>query len=385
MLEPIYEKAIERKEEINSFMKEAVKNIDTSKVENKYNPLKIPDKEQEKQFAALDGSFNKKKFMGFFLYAICSQAIVSIPNVGIEKTGISGDVNTISTIESRTIDSTLSQHMNILELKSSIKTLQEYKNTDYLLLDGSIRGTLISFKTNYHLNQEFITEVKKATQELKNNLEKEDFKLDITTIQEDNQYIQKIFSVLDQQDLDDKIDIKQEVLRYAEGLEQLECLYQLLSNYADRIISVSKTSSTKDLFNEGIPDAAIIEYFCKESGYTTPVHLETNRLVRHTEDDRMILVDYPIHTDYFSEMKYTTFYTKLEDNGNVLKIELPFHATGEDINDILIDLKTTCIKGYPYILRKAHEEVVLQYSDMKQLVSMMGILDKTGRDMLEHW
>ena len=45
------------------------------------------------------------------------------------------------------IDSILSMYMNILELKSTLDTLERYPEIDYMLMDGSIRGTLMHFPT----------------------------------------------------------------------------------------------------------------------------------------------------------------------------------------------------------------------------------------------
>ena len=46
------------------------------------------------------------------------------------------------------------------------------------------------------------------------------------------------------------------------------------------------------------------------------------------------------------------------------------------------DLYSASINGYPYILKKAHDEVVIKEKNMKHIIEYMDIFEKTGRDML---
>ena len=50
---------------------------------------------------------------------------------------------------------------------------------------------------------------------------------------------------------------------------------------------------------------------------------------------------------------------------------------------ILNNLNSISVDGYPYILKKAHDEVVIKQRDMDSIMKELGIFEKTGRDMLE--
>ncbi|WP_455645011.1 DNA double-strand break repair nuclease NurA [Methanosphaera sp.] len=383
MLEPLYGKTIERKKEITTFFNELQNSIDTDKIRKDYTEYTFTKDKQDKIFAAIDGSFNRTKFMAYFVYAIDSQTILSHPTEGMMKESSTGDINIISTIRSRNMDSLLSQHMNILELKSTIDTLQKHEDIDYMLMDGSIRGTLMNFKTNYELDPRITRTLQYYSRELENSIKNKDFPLEVTTITKKSEILLEVRKVIEDEKLDIDIDeIEFDVLRYFEGLEQLTCITHLLKYYKDKIICVSKTSSTKDFFNEKIPDAAAIEYSCEKPGISQLVTKSNNKMVRYDDVGRKFLIEYPINSSELTDITYTIFFTRLDNRSNVLKIELPRTITQNEVIQLLEEVYSTCIEGYPYILKKAHNEVLITNEDMKNIVRKLEIFEKTGRDML---
>ncbi len=389
MLEPLYENAIEKKAEINDFVENIVRNIDKNKIRNEYIEHQFKQIEQNKNFIAIDGSFNNKKFMSYFLYAICSQAIVSSPSEGIQKEFDAGIVNTISSINARNIDKILSKRMNILELKSAIATLKKYEDIDYVLMDGSIRGTLMNINIENNLNfsvgnmavTERLREI--SIKNIEKTLEKSDFNVEVIVNQNIPEVDLLISEVKEEYPEMDPIDLKRDVINYLETLEQLECIHHLLTFYKNKIICVSKTSNTKEVFDEEIPDAAIIDKLCNKSGFTIPREKQSTKLIRSSSKNIKIPINYPIHNKTFTEdLSYTVFFIKFENNSSVLKIELPYKAQKEEVIKIMEDLNSTCIAGYPYILKKAHNEVVIRRRDMNTLTTILDLHDKTGRDML---
>ncbi|OED30502.1 DNA double-strand break repair nuclease NurA [Methanosphaera sp. WGK6] len=383
MLEPLYGKTIERKKEITTFFNELQNSIDTSKIRKDYTEYIFTKDKQDKVFAAIDGSFNKTKFMAYFVYAIDSQTIISSPTEGMLKESATCDINIISTIRSKNMDSLLSQHMNILELKSTIDTLQKHEEIDYMLMDGSIRGTLMNFKTNYELDSDITRTLKDYSRELKKSIENKDFPLEVTTITKKSEILLKVREVIEEKKLEIAIDeIEFDVLRYFEGLEQLTCITHLLNHYKNKIICISKTSSTKDFFNEKIPDAAAIEYSCKKPGLSNLVPKENNKMVRYDSIGQKFLIEYPINSSELTDITYTVFFTRLDNHSNVLKIEIPRTITHEKAIPLLEEIYSTCIDGYPYILKKAHNEVLITNEDMKDIIRKLEIFEKTGRDML---
>jgi NurA-like 5'-3' nuclease len=95
-------------------------------------------------------------------------------------------------------------------------------------------------------------------------------------------------------------------------------------------------------------------------------------------------VDFPIENTELSNTPYKTFFAKLEENSNVLKIEIPYDVNTENIIDILNDLESISVNGYPHILKKAHDEVKIKSKHLERIARNMGLYDKTGRDMLEN-
>ena len=384
MLETLYLKTIEKKNEINEFFDSVTENLDIQKVKDKYENEVFTKEKQEKKFAAIDGSFNKSKYMAGYVFAITSQTIISKqPNEIIKDSAIS-DVHAISLIHNRKIDKILSTRMNILELKSSIDTLKKHQNLDYLLMDGSIRGTLLNFQTGYDIPREIMSYLRGLSNIFDKELKKDEISLESTTQKIQNKILIELEEIMKKEYPNAEFEeIREESLFYLESLEQLSCINYLLNNYKKKIICVSKTSSTKSVFNEIIPDSAVIEYVCPKSGFTKPNHLDANKLVRYQEEKK-IIIDYPIHGHSLTDNIYTVFFTKLEDKSNVLKIEIPYKIDDkEEIITILNDLYSISIDGYPHILKKAHDEVKITSKYMKRLERYLGMnMHKTGRDML---
>lgn len=383
MLESLLETTLKRKNEIHNYFDSIQSKISNEKVEKTFNYHDFTKNKQDKTFAAIDGSFNKKKFMACFIYAVGSQTIISKPQESLIKESSTSDINTVTSLQSRNIDSILSKHMNILELKSTIDTLQRYPEIDYMLMDGSIRGTLRNFPTNFNLPQEVFGPLRLISNNIGKELEKGSFPLEISTMSKKEEIKYEVTNMLKDSSTDYE-DIETEVLRYMESLEQLECIHVLLKHFKDKIVCISKTSSTHNIYNERIPDSAVLEYIISKSGYTN-MDIVTNELLRHTSDKGLVPIKYPIHGTAFSDYEYTVFFTKLSDRTNVLKIEIPYKIIDKNkIEEILEDLYSSSIDGYPFILAKAHNEVVIKQKDMNNIINRLEIFEKTGRDMLEH-
>ena len=56
----------------------------------------------------------------------------------------------------------------------------------------------------------------------------------------------------------------------------------------------------------------------------------------------------------------------------------------EKIVEILNDLQSISVHGYPHILKRAHDEVKIKTKHLERIARNMGLYDKTGRDMLEN-
>ncbi|MCE7698781.1 MAG: DNA double-strand break repair nuclease NurA [Methanobacterium paludis] len=119
-------------------------------------------------------------------------------------------------------------------------------------------------------------------------------------------------------------------------------------------------------------DMAIFDKFKKE-GYSEPKYLNVSKRVKR---------DFPVCNEFFRSLTFTIFYARLEDHKNILKFELPYRATEDEIKNILSVIKGNSVEGYPYLLKKAHNDVVIRKTDIERLSKIIGFLEKSGREML---
>lgn len=384
MLDALYLKTIEKKDIINEFFENIAEQIDVAKVEKEYVTKNFDKNIQDKNFSAIDGSFNKTKYMAGYIYAITSQTIVSKSGENVFKESTSADINTISTIYNNRIDSLLSLQMNIFELKSTIDTLRKHPDINYMLMDGSIRGSLMSYRPlqYYNIPQKITRLFPGYYKEIEDEISKEKMSIEITTEKIKGKISQECEKLIEIENIDYVYkDNEMNILMYLESIEQLLCIYYLLNEFKEKIVCISKTSSTKSLFNEFIPDSAVIEYTCNESGFTHPRLQESNNLIREINGNK-VTIDYPVRNRELSDNVFTTSFVKLEDKSNVLKIELPRRTDEEKFVKLLTDLESISVDGYPHILKKAHDEVKIESKFMNRIQRNLGIYDKTGRDML---
>ena len=61
---------------------------------------------------------------------------------------------------------------------------------------------------------------------------------------------------------------------------------------------------------------------------------------------------------------------------NVLKVELPYKASEKDVLDIVEKIKVLSVQGYPYLLSKAHNDVVITDRNIKELLKLAKIYAK---------
>lgn len=380
MLEELYKKSIEKRQEIEEHFEKLGESLDKEKARQHYNEHNFTKTERDKTFAAIDGSFNKENYLSTFIFALESQTIISKAHENqIIKHSSAADISHISTIESTRIDSIISTYMNILELKSTIDTLKRH-DIDYMLLDGSILGTLRNIKY-YHLPENIKRILMKLSLDIMKELGEDEIKIYVSSIEK-----KALISKLIDDELDENSEninqIRKDAQRFYAQLEQLTCIAYLLENYSDRIVCVSKTSSTTSVFKERIPDMAVIEYLFPESGYT---NLEPAiNILAKSDEQGTIYRKYPVYHSQLSGKKFTIFYVRFEYNSDVLKIELPIELNDEmKALEILEDISTSCVEGYPFILRKAHEEVLIKNKDIKRIIANYDIPEKPSRNMLK--
>ncbi len=373
MLESLYTEAIKKKGTLIDKIEDYDNhNLDISKF---WKNKEMANYNNDLTIAAGDGSKHEKKFLSFYFYAIAAESLIYRPNDGnIDKLSKieSSDINTMA--HGKFSKDRIRNYMGLFEVKNALKTIKTH-NINYYLYDGSILGDLIR---PYPLEKEIPQDIRFDVLDFaEDELNKE-----IKTIE--NHDIEVYSNKLANNDLKSKFeDIKanngfsylENIENYLENIEKLLALANLLK-YNEKIIAISKTSTATDYFNSNIPDIAIFDKYSKNTGFsipfTKPVSGEMDELKR----------EFPVEDDFFKKLKFTIFYVRLEENKNILKIELPYKATNAKVNEIIEIISKDTTEGYPYLLKKAHHDVVIKKTDIEQLSKIIGFYEKSGREML---
>ncbi|MGN1363170.1 MAG: DNA double-strand break repair nuclease NurA [Methanobrevibacter sp.] len=233
--------------------------------------------------------------------------------------GLIFDGDRLDNIENIELDATYHQKfltdklrakMSIFEIENAIMAIEE-KDVDYYMIDGSLLGDIIRPAPN-------------------------------------DKDLQKLY------------------------IEKLDNLANILK-YKDKMIAISKTSTSNDYFNNNIPDMSIFERFNKMEGYSNPKYINVNSQVKR---------EFMIHDSFFKSLDFTIFYIRLDDYKNILKVELPYKADNDEVEEIISIIKRDSVEGYPYLLKKAHQDVIIRNSDINDLSKILGLYEKTGREML---
>ena len=66
----------------------------------------------------------------------------------------------------------------------------------------------------------------------------------------------------------------------------------------------------------------------------------------------------------------------------MLKVELPYKASIGEVIDIIEKINVMAVQGYPYLLSKAHNDVVITDRNIKELLKIAKIYETTNREML---
>ena len=352
MLDSLYQKALLKKEDINQKINNDFMNsdIDPSK---EWISYKIEEDDGNVSIAAGDGSINKKNFMGFIFYAIDAECLVF--NEELIKIA-SSEIDIIPHHDF--VEDRLRSYMGIFEVKNALRSFREHE-IDYLMFDGSIMGNLIRpIPMEKRLKGEIKEEIKlkylpKLKRELNSDLEKS--QVGITS----SKFSEKI----------EEFEDPASAMIYMESLENLLTIKELMQHERS-VIGISKTSTNREYFKYKIPDMAIFDRYSREQGFTKPKHMKIDK---H---------DFPVENDFFKGLTFTIFYARLENHKNILKFELPYKADEEDIKRTLRIIKNKSAEGYPLLLKKAHNDVVIKKTDLERLSKIIGLMEKSGREML---
>ena len=357
MLDSLYEKALEKKDQLNDRLEIDFENITIDPGKFWVN-MPIKECKSNITISGGDGSRNWKEYLGFVVYAINAECLV-YNGESLQKIECC-DIDVINPY--KYVKNRLETYMSIYEIKSSLKALKTF-NVDLTLFDGSLLGKLIRPSPMENTLPELIkNEIKfKYLKSVEESLEKNS-EIEITS--------PNLFNLME-----DFGENWVDSVIYLESLENLLSLRYLL-NETKNIVGISKTSTRTDYFDK-IPDIAVFDRYSKKQGYSKPLYLEVSKSI--------VKRIFPVYDSFFKDLTFTIFYARFEDFKNVMKFELPYRASEEEIIKILEQLKGICADGYPYLLKKAHNDVVVRNRDIDAISRIMGFSKhdlKTGREML---
>lgn len=351
MLNSLYVEAARKKGSIKDIEISNIKGEST--ISERWEDLRIKPSRDNFSLAAGDGSFNKKKFLSFTFYAVGCESLIF--NGELER---AENAVIDSMPHHEFTDDLLRTFMGILELRYAIKSVDNYE-ADYYLYDGSLFGDLIRpFPNGVSISKKKQEEILDATID---DLTEKLLNFNARILAPD--IIKNFYK--------SNVDLFSYTM-FLSSVEKLLLLKELLK-YNKRIIAISKTSTNNDMFKSNVPDIAIFDKYTKKSGISDLIYKKVSNEVKHK---------FPVEEEFFKNQEFTIFYLRLDDYKNVIKVELPYRATKDEVLDIIAKIKKYSTDGYPYLLKKAHKDVVISNKNMDELALMMNVYEKIGREML---
>jgi NurA-like 5'-3' nuclease len=293
-------------------------------------------KEKKAKIGAEDGSINHKKYKSIVLYAVNASAPVY--NGKISEAQFS-DIDILYPY--REIKNRLDIYRTIFEFKASLKVIDK---VDIFLIDGSIYSDLVVPR---NLGAGLSEKERKEVMEF------------LPEIEEENE-VEIVAKRLAQ---NIKGPNRFNKIAFLEYLEYISTLKRFIEKGADKVVGVSKTASASS-FEEGMPDIAVFDEVSAEPGYGFA-----------KEKEKILQKKFPIYEEFFTSyvpfFKY--FYARLETGKGVLMMEVLRDIKEKEIVDLLCKIRSISVDGYPYLLRKAHKDVVITNRDIEKFALSLGI------------
>ena len=356
MLNSLYEKAIAKRGFIHDIESET---NPEDLLNGRWFDRNIKESSDEFIIAAGDGSFNKKKFLTTNFCAVGAESIIYDGEIKKIDDSDIFDIGHVSFL-----DELLGNYMAIYELKCALRALNEY-DVDYYMFDGSILGDL----------QNAFPRGAKLPNKLRENLD-DSLKNEFERRLKINRYglsfpeIRDSLKLMELPRSENSNKIEEYNLHLA-SIEKIILLKEILQ-HRKKIISISKTSSDNSLFHWNIPDIAFLDKNTKKQGISL------------IKDDFKVYekAAFPYYNNFFKALTFTIFYVRLQDNKNVLKVELPYKASKQEVFRIIEKINVLSVQGYPYLLNKAHNDVVITDRNIKELLKIAKIYETTNREVM---
>ncbi len=379
----LFEKTFKLKKELENILLHFDEEATRQEVLNQWN-IYYPEKKFRFTIAE-DGSFNKKHYLGFYLYSVSGYAL------GYREDGelveeFAGDIGITVIKKTDVVDSYLKMLMFLLELKALLK-LAEKTKPEVLLLDGTISSRFITFfpKTDWFTPEEFEGKVAQVASEfipvLKEYLLKEDIVAFSDTVKisvED-----KLVSLLGKKG--SRRDILEAALSKIAFFEYLLLLHKLLYglDWNPLILGVAKTSHSTELFKKSVPDLKLFYSYIDDLGYSSSRYVDIES-IKWEFSELFEYMEKDVTSDLkLSQIKYV--YARYDRGKHISLIEVyenPDRPT-PSFEEILDILSYYSVNGYPFLLKKADNEVRITKRDLDLLEKILGLQREiSGREIL---
>ncbi len=340
------------KQEILQVMNETLSKIDPSTIHEKWESCTFEGGPPVPAIA-VDGSMNNINYVSKVLYATSSHAVNPTTQLR-DHSASNNQVELLPNIPD--LNKVFSKQMTLMELKTILYSLY-YTDDEYVLIDGDIYSMI------NHINRDvpYFPRKDKFIQEYTQQIvdeEKYNYGTPIPTIS-------SMFELSEEYPADPI-----QLILYFQMIRELCVLKNILSNYSERIVAVSKTSQITKLYNHDyLSDLALITTYCDGPGYSHELYERNFLLDPHHN------LNYPVYDELFKGCGFTNRFVRLTDNGSVLKVQLPGHPSEEKFKQVfeVLSSHALAVTGYPFLLKQVHDEVKISSKNMEQLSRTLGL------------
>lgn len=147
-------------------------------------------------------------------------------------------------------------------------------------------------------------------------------------------------------------------------------LTELIKRYGSKVVWISKVSRSRDLFHHDLSDVTLLETFTSSPGFSTTKCRPIVRGEIEGGDPRKDL----------EKVEVCSFYARLDKDENVLRFDIIGRSDEQFIQQLLSDLQSVSVKGYPYPLVRVHYDVKVSSRDRKRIIEILNLKRKRSVD-----
>jgi NurA-like 5'-3' nuclease len=279
-----------------------------------------PSSRNRKKFAAIDGGEFHKELRVGMVYVVDAEILITLGEKVLEK---EGDVRAGVFRPGNKAKERVGELMALLEAKLA---LNHGNKADWILMDGSIKkkvGEIREIDPPFEVRDDTLQSLDQSDEDLMLN-----------------------FMVYEKQVL----------------------LSRLLERYGERTVWISKVSRGRELFKEEVSDAVLLETVTRSPGFSTVWCRKLTPTYLGIGDQR----------EKLGESKVCSFYTRLEKGERVLRVDVTREVDEQWVKDLMNDLSSVSIRGYPYPLVQVHYDVKVSTVDRKRIMDILGLRNRRG-------